>query len=483
MLKNDQLFKLIKSLGQAEKRYFKVFAKRHVINEENHYIKLFEAMEKMKEYDEEWLKKKLEEQTFSKNLPFWKSYLYGLIMKSLRAYHSGKTAFIQLQEYELDMQILIEKGLIKQALKIIRTAKKIAKKYHYDIKLLEFSIQERKLVRRFEKKQAVKLVESAQLESEQCLNRISDQFFWLKRYENIYLEGRYQKSQNTNQSSLPIALEQLSTTSDIAKLPFEASVYYHLMGAQVFTKSGDFGRSTKHLKSLIDHFEAHKWMIDEDQERYINIVNNYLNKCFLVNKLEEFPVMLDQMRQIKAKNFKLKSLIFQNVYYLQLIYHLSMKQYEEILDIVPYIKKGIETYKEYITNSRQLAMRYNIAVAYFLSHHYQLALDWINYVLDESREERTDFQSYSRLLQVILHFELKNWNLVEYLIKSYLRYLRKKNLGDGGEHLIIVTIRKIINSEERQHKGLFQKLQKELVNKKRRAGELEEVTTWLEEKV
>ena len=42
--KDDLLF-LIQSLNQTEKRYFKIYAQRHVIGKSNAYIDLFEAVE------------------------------------------------------------------------------------------------------------------------------------------------------------------------------------------------------------------------------------------------------------------------------------------------------------------------------------------------------------------------------------------------------------------------------------------------------
>jgi hypothetical protein len=49
---SDQLFRLIKSLTTAEKRYFKIFASRHSIGGKNEYVNLFDAIDKQSKYDE-----------------------------------------------------------------------------------------------------------------------------------------------------------------------------------------------------------------------------------------------------------------------------------------------------------------------------------------------------------------------------------------------------------------------------------------------
>ena len=43
----DALFELVQSLTQSEKRHFKIFAKRHVIQNENRYIRLFDILDSL----------------------------------------------------------------------------------------------------------------------------------------------------------------------------------------------------------------------------------------------------------------------------------------------------------------------------------------------------------------------------------------------------------------------------------------------------
>ena len=57
MNKKGNLFFLIKSLNQSEKRYFKLFCR--TINVESNYIRLFEAIDKQEVYDEKKFKTNL----------------------------------------------------------------------------------------------------------------------------------------------------------------------------------------------------------------------------------------------------------------------------------------------------------------------------------------------------------------------------------------------------------------------------------------
>ena len=78
MKKTDDLFQLIKSLSKSEKGYFKKFSYLYTIEGEKNYIKLFDAIEKQKEYDEKKLLKIFNEEEFIKQFPRVNSSIFML---------------------------------------------------------------------------------------------------------------------------------------------------------------------------------------------------------------------------------------------------------------------------------------------------------------------------------------------------------------------------------------------------------------------
>src|ERR1035438_570595 len=93
----DALFQLIKSLGKSEKRNFKLYVKRNSANEDLKIIQLFDALDKMEEYDETQLlsrSKGIKKQQLS-NV---KAHLYKQILSSLRIIKNDNNIDIQLHE-------------------------------------------------------------------------------------------------------------------------------------------------------------------------------------------------------------------------------------------------------------------------------------------------------------------------------------------------------------------------------------------------
>ena len=134
---SEELHKLIKSLSQSEKRFFKIYASRHVIGEQNNYVPLFDAIASQKQYDEEAIKEKFDGESFMNRFAAVKNYLHQLILKSMRNFHSGSTIDIELKEMLIDIDFLYQKGLYKQCQKLHTKAEKLAVATDKKTRLLE----------------------------------------------------------------------------------------------------------------------------------------------------------------------------------------------------------------------------------------------------------------------------------------------------------------------------------------------------------
>ena len=71
----DALFQLVRSLEKAEKRHFKLYIKRSSAKEDLKIIQLFDALDKMHDYDEKLLMKRLSPVT-KPQLANLKTHLY-----------------------------------------------------------------------------------------------------------------------------------------------------------------------------------------------------------------------------------------------------------------------------------------------------------------------------------------------------------------------------------------------------------------------
>src|SRR5882762_8086162 len=133
---SDTLFQLIKSLEKSEKRNFKLYITRNSGSEELKSIQLFDALDKMEEYDEGQLLRKnasIKKQQLSNA----KAHLYREILTSLRLIRNENNIDIQLHEQLDHARILYNKGLYLQSLKTLDRIKENAKAHHQVTFLLQ----------------------------------------------------------------------------------------------------------------------------------------------------------------------------------------------------------------------------------------------------------------------------------------------------------------------------------------------------------
>ena len=124
----DILFQLVKSLQKSEKRNFKLFVKRNSSSDNLKTIQLFDALDKMNDYDEKALLKK-NKGIEKKQLSNIKASLYRKILSSLRLIRDENNIDIRLHEQMDFARILYNKGLYIQSLKQLERMKEMARSH------------------------------------------------------------------------------------------------------------------------------------------------------------------------------------------------------------------------------------------------------------------------------------------------------------------------------------------------------------------
>jgi hypothetical protein len=121
---------------------------------------------------------------------------------------------------------------------------------------------------------------------------------------------------------------------------------------------------------------------------------------------------------------------------------------------------------------------------------YENSLKWLNKILSKNQNEvRPDLLSFAHILNLILHFELDNIVLLEYIVKSTYRFLYKRKKLYKVEHAVLNFIRSSygITSKEKLKENfmeLYRNL-KEITKDpyEKIALEYFDLLSWLESKI
>jgi hypothetical protein len=131
---------------------------------------------------------------------------------------------------------------------------------------------------------------------------------------------------------------------------------------------------------------------------------------------------------------------------------------------------------------------YKIACLYFGAADYDSTIIYLNKIIHWKVDLRIDLQCYARLLHLISHYELGNYELVQYLIKSVYRFMAKMQHLSVVEKEIFKFLKQSFQINRQQVKEAFTLLREKL--KQFEVNPLEtrsfmylDIISWLESKI
>ncbi|MGZ3851087.1 MAG: hypothetical protein ACXVKI_18340, partial [Flavisolibacter sp.] len=168
--------------------------------------------------------------------------------------------------------------------------------------------------------------------------------------------------------------------------------------------------------------------------------------------------------------------------------HFMMGTFREGLSLVSYIEEKLDEYHLYLDRHRILVFYYKIASLYFGNQDYATAIDYLQKIINLKVDLRNDLQCYARLMHLLAHYELGNYEIMEYLTKSVYRFMAKMENLTVIEEEMFAFIRNTFHLSPRKLKPEFEKLLGKIkkLEKNRfetRAFAYLDIISWLESKV
>jgi hypothetical protein len=470
MKPSNELFDLIKSLSKSEKRFFKL--QSSLQSGDKNYVRLFDCIDRMEEYDEEQIKKLFKGEKFIKHLPSEKNHLYKLILKSLRSYYSDTSVSSMLKQEIKNIEILYNKALFDECNKFLVRAKKLAVKYekfYYHFELINW--EKTLLEEAFENGQFTIDIDALIKEEQEVIDKLRNLAEYHVLYSKInyvFRSGGYVRTEENRSIVDEIVNHPLIKGKNTALSKRAATICYYTQGFCNMA-NGDydtaFEKFTK-VKSILDdapHLRA------DLSKRYVRTKANMINCLIDKKNFDEARAMIARLRSLTEEDgfqyTDVQAAIFKNAGLAELeLYHYS-GDFDNGVAAAEEIMKGLVEYQGKIQKENELSFFYQFSYIYFGAKQYNKALYWINKVLNDNENNlRQDLYSYARLFNLAIHYELNNYDLLEYTIKSTSRYLQKRERDFPLEKVIIEYFKKIIkNQSASDRKKQLQLFRNELV--------------------
>ncbi|MEK7227249.1 MAG: hypothetical protein AAB221_16415 [Bacteroidota bacterium] len=490
----DILFQLIKSLEKAEKRHFKLYIRRSSANTELKIVRLFDVLDKSKEYDEKNLLKKMPGVT-RPQLANLKTHLYKQIMASLRLLKSTDSIDLQLTEQFDYAHILYKKGLFHQSLRILDRTKETARanqKFNFlpQIISLEKRIENLHITRSMRDRAGTLSAEA---------NEVSRHIDTVARLSNLalqlyswYIQHGHARNEEDEKDIRVFMKENLPADAWKQTGFYERLYLYQSFSWYAFIRQ-DFLQYYRYTQKWVDLFAEQPLMVRVETGHYIKGIHNLLNAHFDLRNYRAFEKTLQQLEKLaqtsrvkEHDNFRIQAFIYISI--ARINQHFMKGTFKEGLALVPDIERKMEKYSLFVDHHRILVLNYKIAMLYFGSGDHNTCIDYLQKIIHDKTDLRYDLQCYARLLHLLAHYELGNDMLMESLSKSVYRFMAKMENLTAIEEAMFRFLRQSIPLSPRQLKPELEKFLSTIkhLEKNRfetRAFAYLDIISWVESKV
>ncbi|MEP6584300.1 MAG: hypothetical protein ABJA90_08530 [Ginsengibacter sp.] len=490
----DALFQLIQSLQKSEKRNFKLYVQRNTSNNDLKIVQMFDAIDKMKEYDD----KELLNKTTSikrEQLSNMKAHLYRQILASLRLLESNENIEIQLHEQLDHAWILYNKGLYLQSLKILDKIKEIARPNNQISTLTEVIFLEKKIETLYITRSMQDRADALTLEAD----KTNETLFRITKLSNLalqlyswYIKNGHARNENDEKEIESYFHEHLINELNHPD-GFYQSLYYNQSYCWYAFIKQDFLMYYRYTQKWVDLYSHQPSMIEVETANYIKGLHNLLNAHFTLRNVTGFKKTLLLFENfsdstIVKQNYNNRIQVFVYLYTSKINQHFLEGTFKEGIEMVPEIVQQLKEYSLYLDNHRVLVFYYKIASLYFGAGDFDTAINYLNKIINWKVDLRNDLQCYARLLHLIAHYEIGNFQLLEYLVKSVYRFMAKLQNLSSVEEEMFKFLRKTFYLSAKKLKPEFEKLlhtikQFETSKFETRAFSYLDIISWLESKV
>lgn len=423
----QNLKELVESLTVNEKRYFKLFIDE---SKSKNYLKLFDALNS--KTDEKKFKKDMAKAGV--NVSYEKSYLIKVLLRNLRNFHESQTFNSIFHQALIDIEILMDKKLLTFCNEFIDYYIELAKEYENFIFLLQLLKWKRKCIIRMGDAQKQKnFIEEEWEMEEDCLIKIRN-IAQIKRLQQKMLVIINQKG-NTIQSEEKRLMTEILSDPIMADKNNALSIHAKLMYFEIkiwgLFYQGQYEVAFEYSSQLIAEIELYPFIKVAYPQIYFAALANHFSRAYRLDKTEILDDILEKIEQMSVQkggyftdDNKNEAIAF--VMERRLLIAADENDYSKTIAIFNANKKNFTGKKLKFKPSFYILQYYFAAFAYFHLKDYTKSIKYIRAIMDNYDDTvRFDFILYTRILNVLVQFQLGNNNLLPHLIKSIDRLLIK----------------------------------------------------------
>ncbi|MBC8172370.1 MAG: hypothetical protein H7X71_00570 [Chitinophagales bacterium] len=450
------LFVLIHSMSKPEKRYFKLHAARH-LSKDNQYAKLFTLIDTQAVYNEPQLTKHFAGKKSASHFAVVKKQLYENILEALHRYDEFAHPEQKIYKGIHFCTLLLKKGLFDQCKKQIRKYKALAYSLEKFENIIELTEIEKRLITKMQFT-SVSYLFMQQLQHEQntCIHYLeTTNKYWFQSHTIFKMHYEKKIGPGKENTELHNLIRDTAFTDYTKASTFKSKLDFLQINALHAFVSGDVSKAYQLNTQFIQLLDTHDHLKFLFADRYFSALNNYLIDSLLLKRYTELLAGILALRALPLKpEFRhiqnLEANVFRLSYLLEMNYYISTERFEEALQKVHTIQKGLKIFENKIALPNAITLHYINAYTLFTNKKFSGCLDELQVILHtHAADTITDIYRDTRMMQILCHFEMGDHMLVDSLIISMQRSLLSQKIKQQTHKIVIRFIKQSIQKVDK----------------------------------
>ncbi len=485
----NDLFRLIKSLSMSEKRYFKVYSSKQTSASMSNCVRLFDAIDRQQTYDEAAIRRQFRNERFVRQLPVQKSYLYDVVLRSLRSYHSNRSAEARIKGLLHDVEVLYARELFSQCTDPIIRAKELALEHEFHELALATLHWQARLAYVFGDVAQLREIADEREELIAVTENLNEYFkLSLDVYELNRTTGWLNDDATRNRLDA-LAAHPLLEDERRARSFSARTIYFNILDV-ISAFRGNGLESYRYAREYLRLLESRPDWLRDNLRSYVSAIANAASACLTIGHYDEMERHIEAMNQLVSESIEMRASVRFATHNLRLKRFAVGNEFMNGVKYFDEIRPDLQEIASRIGQSAYCALLLGGANCAFGAGRFTTTLDIVNEILSEARSDvREDIQKSARILNLIVHFELGHDDLLPYLTRSTYRYLLKRDQLGESERILLRMLRRISStSDARQRMVMLRSTRDALcaidgtTHRRERLTRLD-IVTWLDAKI
>jgi hypothetical protein len=448
MKEADFLFELIRLLDEKEYKFVLEFARGGRTKATQRELLLID-LRKQKGYNPQLLRPKY------KSYEVLKFQVRQMIMQALRVLNESTNIDQRIAVHLQNERILYTKGLYEQAEKELEEAQKLAEQYQKLGRLLEILQQKQfRLVERQTKDLHEAVVANFEYISV-TLAAYHAQVEAFRKYQELFAIYR---TEGKTQADAPVTISMGAKRNKFYHDLYQNAA--HSLEAQV---QGNLEVAVQLAEAAVQLFESEPEIKEELQLNYKIQLANLGVLLSGLQRYAEVEEIIRTLKRIESKDFNEEAETFQNTIHLELLLMVNQRKFEGQNNLIQRVEEGLKHYDAKVNAARKLSIWYNLMVLYIVNENFRAAKDVVTKIIEHKKFHiRKEVQYSTRLLELLIYYELELWDLPDHAITAVRRYLERKDQLSDFKLQVLRYMQQLVDVQLDEKTSVFQELEKVL---------------------